>query len=152
MPLAVTSPRPDDAGTADAPPALEQPGIVVNHAILVAEILGVDTASALDLVNAIGDLPSPLPRVFTLEDQEVMTAFLEQLVTALDETVDAAGRPAATATGQTLAESEHVRTESDGSLTIRSRSFALADLRTAVAHALEIFRYAHQHDLLVRVD
>jgi hypothetical protein len=150
--LTVISPRPDNTGTEDAPPPLQQPGVVVNHAILVAEILGIDAAAALDAVNAVHDLPSALPRVFVPEDQVVMTDFLERLGPALDDAVDPAGRPAATAAGQTLANSEHVRTESDGTLTIRSRSLPIAELRTAVAQALDIFRYAHQHGLLVRLD
>jgi hypothetical protein len=151
MALAVVSP---DSGQRDedAPAPVDQAGPLLNHAILLAEILGFDAAPALATIDAVADQPEGMAQLFAADDQDVMEELLARLDAALRAAVDASGRPTGSDAAATLAASEHVRTEQDGALVIRSRSMHLADVRTAVARLLEIFRFARRNERLVRLD
>lgn len=151
MALSVVATRPVE--TAAAPPApVSQADVLLNHAILLAEILGVDTTEPLATINAVHDRPAELPQIFDRPDQAVMIAFLSELLHALGEAVDGAGRPLDTPSGRALTGSEHLRTEQDGSLAVVSHSIHLADLCTALAQILAAFDHAYEHNFLVRND
>jgi hypothetical protein len=149
--LSVVATRPVKTAAA-APAPVNQADVVVNHAILLAEILGVDATDALATINAVHDRPTGLPQIFDRPDQKVMIAFLSELLDVLGETADSAGRPLDTRSGRALAGSGHVRTDQDGSLTVVSHSFHLTDLRKAVAQILAVFHHAYDHNFLVRND
>jgi hypothetical protein len=149
--LSVVATRPVKTAAA-APAPVNRADVVLNHAILLAEILGVDATDALATINAVHDRPTELPQIFDRPDQEVMIAFLSELLDALEEAADSAGRPLDTGSGRALAGSEHMRTDQDGSLAVYSHSFHLADLRKALAQILAAFHHAYEHNFLVRND
>ena len=151
MALGVVATRPME--TAAPPPApVDQADIIFNHAILLAEILGIDATEALATVNAVHDRPANLPQIFDRPDQEVMIGFLSELLGALGDAIDDAGRALNTRGGQALAASEHLRTEQDGSLRVISHTFHLADLRRDIVQVLAAFEHAYEHNFLVRSD
>jgi hypothetical protein len=151
--LRVYATRPDRAGDGNAPAPVEHAGVVLNHAVLLAEIVGVDATDALETINAVHALgATSLPQVYDGDDQRVMIDFLDRLLGALDDALDADGRPTESTAGRALSHSDHLQADDAGVLMVTSHAFGVVELREALRDALANFGYAQAHGMLVRTD
>ena len=153
MALHVYATRSDQAGDGEAPAPVDESGVVLNHAILMAEILGVDATEPLELINAVhAQGVEGLPEIYVRDEQEVMAGFLESLLAALDTAADDEGRATDSPGGHALAASAYLSADGGGRLMILNHAMLVTDLRRALAGVLENFRYALAHEMLVRTD
>jgi hypothetical protein len=136
----------------EIPAPIRDAGLFLNHAILLAEMFGIDAAAALESVNQVHGLPEGIPHLFIREDHDVMVPFLGRLLDELDAAVDSNGRPRASTGASTLLANPLLRRADDGALVLRSHDIALAELRERVAAMRDLFAFARDHGLLVRME
>ena len=134
------------------PEPITDAGLYLNHAILLGEIFGLDAANALETINQVNGLPASIMHFFVEEDYDVMISFLDQLLAAIDSAADQNGRPLASPEAAKLLASPLLRQTAEGSLVLLSHNVYLSDLRENLIAIRDMFHYARQHQLLLRME
>lgn len=136
----------------EPPVAIANAGLFLNHAIFLGEILDIYTAEALETINEVHNLPESLSRFFIEEDYEVMISFLDQLLTGINSAVGLDGNPLTSPTATKLQNSSQIRQAEDGSLVILSHNVHISDLRESLNLIRNMFVFAREYQLLVKME
>jgi hypothetical protein len=121
---------------------VEQAQVTINHALLVGELLGVDTAPATEALWEVRRADARLREEFPgfegngmrliADDQRVLDDVLGQVADALAGAIDEHGRPVGDS-GRRLAASPLLAADDDGALRVVSRRLPLSELAPRIA-------------------
>jgi hypothetical protein len=136
----------------EPPVPVTNAGLFLNHAILLGEILGIDTVEPLETINQVHNLPEAISHFFIEEDYEVMIPFLNQVLAGIDSAADRDGRPLASPAAAKLLAHPLLRQTEGGSLVLLSHDIYLFDLRESLVMIRDMFVFARDHQLLVRME
>ena len=139
------------ARPAGVPETWEKAGLLINHSLLTAEILGIDTSELGWRLDAIWAVPAEVLRAFDEEDARVMDELFGRVEAALGEALDGEGAPRGTA-GARLAASDYLRLDATGRLLFVSQRLAARDLHQTLGPFRTFLRFAAEHGLWLRVE
>jgi hypothetical protein len=151
IPAERDSAAPLPARPADVPDVWENAGLLINHSLLVAEILGIDASDLLWRLEAIWAVPAEVLRAFDEEDARVMDRIFERVEDALGEALDEDGAPRGEL-GARLAASDHLGSDRHGKLYFRSHRLDVRDLRRYLGPFRRFLRFAADQGLWLRVE
>ncbi len=143
---------------ADVVLEVKEAGRAMNYGLLVGELLGVDTAKAIDLLTEVehmtmflADDDSDTPKLLLDADiAELLNVFLQSLA-ALNDAIDEQGFPKGPG-GHTLANSAHVQRSEDGRLYIAGEYRDLLELRSDIIHLCRFFQFAIDHGFWLKIE
>lgn len=134
----------------DVPAVIDRAGLLINHSLLAAEILGIPTGELTWRLEAVWGVPEEM-RTFDQEDASVMDDLFGRIEAALGDALDEEGGPSGEPGGR-LAASSHLGLDGHGRLYFHSHRLAVRDLREELAHFRRFLRFAAQHALRLRVE
>jgi hypothetical protein len=132
------------------PTRLSGAGRTLNFGLLAGELLGVYVDDARRVIEAVDALPDTVAHVFVDDDLPILVSTFAQIADALDDAVDASGRPTSDAGGRALAAHQLLQAGADGRLAFRSQHVDVQDLAVELRQLLAFLNWAAAHDLLVR--
>lgn len=147
--------EPPDAPAVDVPEGLpvtlRDAGLLLNHGLLAAELLGLDTREAQEVVDIVGAMPESVLTAYDEEDAGVLAALFSKLIDALDQAVDVSGFPHGPR-GERLAASRMITRDGMGALLFVSHRLPLADLRGELPVLHRMLAFAAKEGLWLRID
>lgn len=136
---------------AGVPEVWENAGLLINHSLLTAEILGIDASELTWRLEAVWAVPAEVLRAFDEEDALEIAALCGRLEAALGEALDGEGAPRGEL-GARLAASPHLTIDRAGRLTFKSHHLAASDLRRQLDPFRRFLRFAASERLWLRVE
>lgn len=160
--LLLTAPEAYQAGHLDpgplpagVPPEFPDAAAVVSGGLLLGEILGVDTADAVQTLEVATratalrrETDEDAERLLFDDDLTVLRDTFDAIAAVAASAVDADGRPAGRA-GDRLVQSEHVSLDEDGRAFIGTRRIRVADLADRISDLVRFLDAAARNGLLV---
>jgi hypothetical protein len=135
----------------DLPVTLRDAGVLLNHGLLAAELLGLDTFDAQRAVDIADGMPEPVMQAYDDEDAATLAALFADTIDALAEAVDTAGVPRGPL-GDRLAASPLMTRDGAGGLIFRSRRLPVADLRRELPILHRMLAFAAENGLWLRIE
>jgi hypothetical protein len=139
----------------DVPAAFPEAAPLVSAGLLLGEILGVDTAEAVEVLAVAAratairrEADGDAERLLFDGDLEVLRDTFAEIAAAAPAAVDDRGRPAGAAGGR-LAASEHVSLDAAGQAFVSTRRIRAADLADRLPDLVRFLDHAARNDLLV---
>ena len=133
------------------PRRFPEAGLLLNHGLLVAELLEVDTEAAAATLELAEGGPEGLIRALDEEDAGLLAPFFDEVAQSLQNALDPAGLPQGSA-GSLLAASPLVTTDEPGRLILRSHRLPLIELRDRLPTLARYLRFAADHGLWALFD
>lgn len=153
--LTLYRPGPPDASAINPPEGLPitlpDAGLLLNHGLLAAELLGLDTRPAQEVVDIVGGMPESVLAAYDDEDAAVLAALFSKLVDGLDQAVDASGFPRGEL-GERLAASPLMTRDGMGALLFVSHRLPIADLSDQLPTLQRLLAFAAAQGLWLRID
>ena len=153
--LTLYTPGPPDTPPVHPPEGLPvtflDAGLLINHGLLAAELMGLDTREAQETVNIVGNMPESVLAAYDEEDASVLAALFSKLIEALDQAVDASGVPRGLL-GERLANSRLMTRDDAGGLLFISHRLPVADLRSELPVLQRLLEFAAKEKLWLRID
>ncbi|HSF43575.1 MAG TPA: hypothetical protein VLT87_27525 [Thermoanaerobaculia bacterium] len=126
-------------------------GLLLNHGILAAELLGLDTREAQTAIDVAGGMPEGVLRAYDEEDAEILAKILAATAAALGEALDAGGGSRGPL-GERLAASPLLGLDDQGRLFFKSRHLLVNDLRRELPALSRFLKFAADHGLWLRIE
>jgi hypothetical protein len=153
--LTLYRPGPPDPSPIEVPDGLPlrfpDAGLLLNHGLLAADLLGLDTREAQEVVDSVGGMPESVLAAYDDEDAAALAALFEKLIAALDQAVDASGFPHGPL-GERLAGSPLMTRASAGALLFVSHKLPVADLRSELPILQRMLAFAAKEGLWLRIE
>lgn len=153
--LTLYRPGPPDASAITAPEGvpvtLRDAGLLLNHGLLAAGLLGLDTREAQETVDIVGGMPASVLAAYDDEDAAVLAALFSKLVDALDQAVDASGFPRGKL-GDRLVASPLMTRDGMGALLFDSHRLPVAELRNRLPILQRLLAFAASEGFWLRID
>lgn len=144
-------PEPIPSRPQGVPEVEERAGLLINHTLFTAELLGIATEDVSWRIEAIWAVPEEVMRAFDEEDAAVLAALCEQVEPALG----AALEPDGTARGELgsrLLASDLVDLDAHGRPYLLSHRMLFADLRRYLAVFRRFLTFAAEHRLWLLIE
>lgn len=135
----------------DFPEVHEEAGLLINHGLLAAEILGIETGEVTWRLDAVWAVPAEVLRAFDDEDAAVMAELFGRVEAALGESLDDEGAPRGEL-GERLLRSDLVACDRGGRPYFRSHRMLLTDLRHSLAFFRRYLSFAAEHGLWLLIE
>lgn len=153
--LTLYQPGASDAPSIDVPDGLpvtlRDAGLLLNHGLLAAELLGLDTREAQEAVDIVGGMPESVLAAYDDEDAAVLAELFAKLIDTLNQAVDASGFPRGPL-GERLASSPLITCEGTGELLFVSHRLPVADLRNELPTLQRMLAFAAKQGLWLRIE
>lgn len=133
------------------PASFPKAGLLINHGVLAAEILGLDTSELQWRLDAVTGLPEPVIQAYDEEDAAEMVRLFAAVTEALLEALDDEGAPRGEK-GEQLAASPHLARDEEGRLYFKSHRLHAIDLRRALPLFSRFLKFAADHGLWLRIE
>lgn len=137
---------PPPAPPPGVPATFREAGLLINHGLLAAELLGLDTREAQATVDVAGGFPEPVLQAYDDEDAAVLAALLTATAEALAEATDEAGAPRGPF-GERLAASPLLARDEQGRLYFESHRLLVAELRRGLPVLTRLLDHAAANGL-----
>jgi hypothetical protein len=135
----------------EVPETFDNAGLLINHSLLAAEILGLDFGELMWRLEAVWAVPAEVLRAFDEEDAQVMDELFGRIEAALGEALDEEGAPRGEG-GSLLAASPRLGRDREGRLYFHSHRLEARDLQQALGPFRRFLRFAAEHGLWLRVE
>lgn len=135
----------------DVPASFPKAGLLINHGVLAAETLGLDTSELQWRLDAVTSVPEPVIQAYDEEDAVEMVRLFSAVGEALLRALDDDGRPRGEM-GERLAASPHLGRDEEGRLYFKSHRLHAIDLRRALSPFSHFLKFAADHGLWLRID
>jgi hypothetical protein len=132
----------------------------VNHGLLVGELLGVDTAEAIEILDALERAYNiyqdyfperePLEKLIYPEDTLILYKTFSETLALLNEALDEDGRPKGIS-GAQLAASPLIETDASGHLSTRSHHLSLLELKVRLDELCRFLQIAIDHSTVIKL-
>jgi len=153
--LTLYRPGPPDGPPVHAPEGVPvtfpDAGLLLNHGLFAAELLGLDTREAQEAVNIVGNMPESVLAAYDEEDAGVLAALFSKLIEALDQAVDASGVPRGRL-GERFVNSPLMTRNDAGEFLFVSHKLPLADLRSELPILQRMLAFAAKEGLWLRIE
>lgn len=133
------------------PSTVGRAGLVLSHALLVAELVDVPIEDAQATINTAFAELEDLPRLFSTEDCADLLGFIDALLLNLDIAVDARGLPHRNAWGSALASSSLLEEQPGRGLVLVHRDMPLTELVETLTAIRAQLAFAVEHHLILMI-
>jgi hypothetical protein len=152
--LTLFEPGASDAQRVHAPEGVPvtilEAGLLLNHGLLAAELLGLDTREAQEAIDIVDNMPEG-PTAYDDDDARALAALFSKLIEALDQAVDTGGAPRGPL-AERLTSASHIMHSDAGELLFVSHKLPVAELRAELPALQRMLAFAAQEGLWLRIE
>lgn len=129
---------------------IEKANLVLNHGLLVGELLGIPIHQAQRIIDQVYDQADTYP-YFDVEKQTWLLNTYTIISKALDSAINEDGTPADNASGKALTQSDLLDIDNNDSLIIKHRRVRLEDLRHKLSELTRFLSFAIGNNLWIKM-
>lgn len=136
----------DDDVRAASASKLEKANLVLNHGLLIGEMLGIPIRKAQQIIdrvyNQLGSPNGTGPAILRTSEQQWLLMTFSAISSALYRAINTDGTPSQNTFGKVLGNSDLLEMAEDGSLIITHRQLHLSDLQRKLCRLNEFLSFA----------
>ena len=136
---------------AEVPRMLVEGALLLNHGLLIAELLGLDTREAQEAVDIVGRASTEELSAYHEDDAEILARLFKLVVDRLEEAIASSGVPTGPL-GDRLVASPLMMRDSEGRLLFKSHRLPVSELRRRLPDLNRMLSFAAESNWWIRVE